>query len=53
MHTEHDPGLSMRFVYFFIGHVAEIATWAPGKDDPYYKAGLRPLEHLLATSRLV
>lgn len=42
-----DRGLGLRFVYFFIGHVCEIATWAPGKDDAYYQAGLRALEALL------
>ncbi|GJH21749.1 phosphotransferase [Caballeronia novacaledonica] len=45
--SSEDRGLGLRFVYFFIGHVCEIATWAPGKDDAYYQAGLRALEALL------
>ncbi|BBU31922.1 hypothetical protein BTHE68_56560 [Burkholderia sp. THE68] len=42
-----DSGLRIRFAYFFIGHVAEIATWAPGKDDAYYRAGIAALETVL------
>ncbi|SAK92944.1 Phosphotransferase enzyme family protein [Caballeronia glebae] len=47
-----DDGLHIRFLYFFIGHVAEIATWAPGKDDAYYQNGLRALESLMSAAKL-
>jgi len=47
-----DDGLDIRFLYFFIGHVAEIATWAPGRDDAYYQTGLCALDSLLSAARL-